>query len=430
MKRRKPLRVVINARLRDGESGGVQQWVIGLAAALSDLEDDTEEYLYLVTPGHEGWLEPFLGRRGRILTRRRPPLAKRVARRVRRRVRNLQRALRPPTASQQAAPVTSAPTSTGSVLSRSDGLIEAAHADVIHFPFQEAFLTVVPSIFQPWDLQHRHLPEFFTASQIETRESNYRAYCKQATLVIAPSAWVKNDLVDQFGLDPERIAVVNVPPVTAAYAEPSPADLEAIAERLDLPERFIYYPAQAWPHKNHIRLLEALGMLRAEGLAVQLVCTGRANQRHDELMAEVDRLGLTEDVRFLGFVESADVQVLYHRARALVFPSLYEGWGLPIVEAFRSGLPVACSNVTSLPELVGDAALVFDPYDPADIAAAVRRVWTDDALATELARRGHEAVAAYDWRETALLVRAHYRHVAGLTLTAEDAARCARTALV
>lgn len=412
-----PLRIVINARLRDGVYGGVQQWVIGLAAGLSDLDGDGEEYLFLVDRGHEGWLEPFLGDRSRILVRTQPPLVRRIARRARRRVRALRR-----------RPVSGA--GTPIALPRSDGTIEAVRADLMHFPFQRAFLTSVPSIYQPWDLQHLHLPEFFTAHQWEARETAYRAFCTQAALVVAPSSWVKQDLIDQYGLPPDRIAVVNVPPATIAYAPPTPTDSDAIARRLELPERFVYYPAQAWPHKNHIRLLEALGHLRAEGLTVPLVCTGHRTGRHDELMRMADELGIAQDVRFLGFVGQADIQVLYRRARALVFPSLYEGWGLPIVEAFSNGLPVACSDVTSLPDLVGDAALVFDPHDPVAIATAIRRLWTEDDLAATLARRGREAAARYDWRQTALIMRAHYRRVAGVTLGPDDAQLAGQAALV
>ena len=426
----KPLRVVVNARLRDGASGGVQQWVIGLAAALSKLDADTEEYLFLVDPSHAQWLEPYLGRRCRMLVRRRPPLLRRIARRARRPARGIRRSLVTAISRRRDASVSPAVVALKPSVPRSDGTIEKARADVVHFPFQEAFLTAVPSIFQPWDLQHLHLPEFFTTSQWEGRELTYRAFCQQSTLVVAPSRWVRQDLIDQYGLAPDRIAVVNVPPATAAYADPTPQEMQSIAQRLELPDRFIYYPAQAWPHKNHNRLLEALGQLRTQGLTVPLVCTGRLNQRHEELVRLADGLGLAQDVRFLGYLEPTDIQVLYRRATALVFPSLYEGWGLPIVEAFSSGLPVACSNVTSLPELVNDAALVFDPYDPEDIAAAIRRLWTDDVLAAELSERGREAVGRYDWRQTALIMRAHYRRVAGLPLGAVDAALCARTALV
>lgn len=319
-------------------------------------------------------------------------------------------------------PKPQSPTSPGNgPIPRSDGAIEHAGVDVMHFTMQNGFLTDVPSIYQPWDLQHLHLPEFFTAEQRAWRERTYRAYSDQAALLVVASGWVKRDVAALYGVALDRIAVVNVPPPTAAYSEPTRVETLEIARRLHLPEKFVYYPAQTWPHKNHVRLLEALGQLRAQGIVVPLVCSGSPNESSAQVVATADRLGLADDVHFLGFVEPAAVQVLYRTARGLVFPSLYEGWGLPIVEAFQAGLPVACSNVTSLPELVGDAALVFDPYDPGAMAASIRSVWTDDALATELARRGREVIRRFDWHMTALTMRAHYRKVAGYIQTAEDA---------
>jgi glycosyltransferase involved in cell wall biosynthesis len=410
----RPLRVVIDARIQAGVSGGVQQWVIGLANALSHLESDTEEYLFLVDEGNDQWLLPYLAGRCRPLVRPVEPVSRirTSVRRVRSRTatllpvfRDLWRRWSPP----RLGP-----------LPGSDGTIERADADVMHFAFQSGFVTPVPSIYQPWDLQHLHLPEFFTEQQREWRELSYRALCQQAALVIAPSEWVKRDLVIQYSLAPARIAVVNVPPATAAYPDPTPVETRAVAERLGLPGRFVYYPAQTWPHKNHIRLLEALAQLRSESVTVPLVCSGHLNEQHARLVGIARHLGIAAHVKFLGFLEPMEVQVLYRRARALVFPSLYEGWGLPIMEAFNSDLPVACSNVTSLPELVDGAALVFNPYDRGDIAAAIRRLWTDDALVAQLARRGRAVVGRYDWHRTAVTMRAHYRHVAGLELGSED----------
>jgi Glycosyltransferase len=135
-----------------------------------------------------------------------------------------------------------------------------------------------------------------------------------------------------------------------------------------------------------------------------------------------EELGLEEQIRFLGYVNPTEIQVLYRRATALVFPSLYEGWGLPIVEAFAAGLAVACSNTTSLPELVGDAALVFDPHDRADIATAIEQLWTDEALRASLVERGRSRVAQFDWDRTARTMRAYYRRVAGQRLDPVDLA--------
>jgi glycosyltransferase involved in cell wall biosynthesis len=406
-----PLRIVIDARIPDGLHGGVQQWVIGLASALSMLEPADEQYLFLVERGHDQWLRPYLGGRCGLLRPRRPLVRRALGalwRPLAARWPALRRLRRGRTAPPPAA------------LLRSDGTVERAGAHVVHFPMQTAFLTNVPSLYQPWDLQHLHLPEFFSEAQHASRELTYRAFCAQAAVVIAASNWVKRDLVEQYAIRPERVTVVNVPPVTAAYRAPTPEEIDHVARRLQLPDRFIFYPAQTWPHKNHGRLFEALAELRAEGLRVPLVCSGHLNEQYADVRLAADRLGLGADVRFLGFRDPLEVQVLYRRARALVFPSLYEGWGLPIAEAFLAGLPVACSNVTSLPDLVDDAALLFDPLDPAAIAAAIRRLWTDDQLAAELAGRGRSLIGRYDWHRTALAVRALYRKVGGRALAPDE----------
>lgn len=407
------LRVVLDARVPDGLAGGVQQWVIGLANAFSALEADGDEYLFLVDAGREGWLTPFVRGPARVIRTARPPYGPSLLAAARGRaaeVPGARSAFR-----RLKALVGGQPT-----LAVSDGTIERAGADVVHFTFQKAFITAVPSLYQPWDLQHLHLPQFFTPQERARREFEYRAFCEQAETVITATNWVKRDIVSQYGLHPERIAVVNVPPVTTAYPPVTAAEAEAVRKRLAVPGEFLYYPAQAWPHKNHSRLLSALGRLRREGLRIPLVCSGQRNEHHRNVLRAARDAGVHEDVYFVGFVPPADVEALYRSARALVFPSLYEGWGLPIVEAFRAGLPVACSNATSLPELVGDAALVFDPLDEQEIATAIRRLWTDRALATTLAQSGRRRVERFNWRDTALTLRAHYRSVAGRRIDDHD----------
>ena len=155
-------------------------------------------------------------------------------------------------------------------------------------------------------------------------------------------------------------------------------------------------------------------------MIVPLVCTGHENAGYATVLRRAEELGVQAQITFLGFVDTTEIQVVYRRASALVFPSLYEGWGLPILEAFASGLAVACSNVTSLPELVGDAAIVFDPLDPEAIASAVERLWNDPELRAELVERGRARIRDFDWTRTALIMRAHYRRTAGLHLEKAD----------
>lgn len=403
-------------------SGGVQQWVIGLAAALSGLDDETEEYLFLVNEGQGEWLRPYLKGRSSLVVQPAMPGAtsstagassapmrrgiETTSARARRFARSVWRSMARSAGWRLPSPF--------------DRTMRTVRADIVHFTRPSASSTALPNIYQPWDLQHVHLPEFFDPEVLRDRDATYRRFCAQASLIVVATRWVKDDLVASYGLAPERIAVVNPPPVTEAYPVPTADEERAIAARLDLPDRYAFYPAQTWGHKNHERLLDALGQLRRRGIDVPLICSGHRNQRYARLVELAHELGIDGQVRFLGFLSPAEIQLVYRRATCLIFPTLYEGWGLPIVEAFWSGLPVACSNVTSLPALVGDAALVFDPLDPAAIASAIERLWTDANLRTELAERGRARFRQFDWRTTALTLRAHYRRLGGRRLDGSE----------
>jgi glycosyltransferase involved in cell wall biosynthesis len=240
-------------------------------------------------------------------------------------------------------------------------------------------------------------------------------------MVSVASRWQKEDLVRQYGLAPEKVRVVPAAPVVAAYPVPTDEDLADARRKFQLPPRFVFYPAQTWPHKNHTGLLEALALLRdREGLVVPLVSSGKKNDFYAEIERRARELKLEAQLKFVGFVTPLELQALYRTCRAVVFPTLFEGFGMPLVEAFQAGAPVACSNVTSLPEQAGDAALVFDPRDTEEMASAVHRLWTDDALARTLVGRGRERVRAYTWERTALTFRAHYRRLTGRPLDALD----------
>lgn len=415
------LRVCVDARLEDGVAGGMQQAILGLAAGLSTLDDGDETYLFLVRDGTDGWLRPWLRGPCRALSAPGPTAA---APGVRARVR---RVLGPAVSTWVARgplgrflPV---------AVPRSDGTIERAGVDVMHFTLHAGFLTDVPSLFVPHDLQHLHHPEHFTPLDRRWRACFYPALARQARLVVALSRHGQRDVVERLGTAPTRVRVVGWAPPIDAYAEPSPADLLAVRSRHALPEAFALYPAQTWPHKNHLRLLEALAILRdRHGLRVHAVFTGRQNEFFPVIERRVRRLGLRDQVRFTGYVPPLELAALYRLARLLAFPSTFEGFGLPIVEAFRAGLPVACARTTSIPELAGDAALLFDPERPDDVAAALARLWSDGRLRAELADRGRRRVAAMSWRDVALRYRALYRLVAGRGLDDADRARVDATA--
>lgn len=378
MNRHDGARVVgIDARVRPGLSGGLEQFIVGLAHGLSGLIDGAERYLFLCRPGEDAWLRPYIGGSCEIVE------------------------------GQGTEGLSGG-------LPSSDGTLEALGAHLIHFARQDAFATEVPSIYQPWDLQHLHLPSFFEPDAIFARERRYRAFCSRARHVVVASSWGKADLVEQYGLQPDRISVIPVPAPTSAYTALTAEREAEIARALALPPRFAVYPAQTWQHKNHLRLLDALAWLRDErGLRVDLVCTGRTNEHFPAIERAIERLALGDQVRFLGFIGTEEMQAVYRNARALVFPSLFEGWGLPVAEAMSIGRPIACSRVTSLPDMVGDAAILFDPTDARDIAESIAQVWTDEDLRHRLTNRGLGRASGLTWSGTALAYRALYRATAG-----------------
>ncbi len=415
------LRVGLDARLVSGHPGGVQQVVMGLAHGLSRLEGDGEEYHFLVNREHSDWLVPHIAGSCRLLPARPEPTWKRTARRVAPFALPAVQAARDFARARRAGDELVGGGTR--MIPVSDGAIEAAGIHVMHFPKQDAFLTSVPSIFHPHDIQHVHYPQFFSEDVCRGRELSYSAFCRQASVVTVTSTWNRDDIAAHYGLPDAKMAVIHLAPALSAYDMPAEEEIDGIVRRLALPEAFVLYPAQTWAHKNHVRLVEALHAVRVEhGQTIPLVCTSTKNEFYDTIDRRIRDLGMTDSVLFTGFVSPKELRALYGRARCVVVPTLFEaagGFG-PITEAFLSGCPVACSNVTSLPDEVGDGALLFDPLSVEDMAASIWRLWVDQALRERLVAKGRDKVERYDWAKTARVFRAHYRRLGGFPLTDDD----------
>jgi glycosyltransferase involved in cell wall biosynthesis len=394
-----------------GATGGVEQFVIGLAAGLSQLDHGDEEYLFLTYDDAADWLAPHMGGACRFLPVGPPPPTptwRQIAGRVQL-VRRMRDEWIPPVGPFRPR------------IHRSSGLIERAGIEVMHLTCQSGFLTAVPSIYHPHDLQHLHLPAYFARRERVVRDVTYRSLCKGATMVAVASEWVRRDLIAHYGIDADKIYVIPLASPVQTYQEPSGSDAERLRSSFHLPDDFLLYPAQTWPHKNHLALLRALHILRSRhGLDVPLVCTGQTTPHLRTIRAHADQLDLSDHVTFTGFVSPTELVCLYRLCRAVVVPTLFEAGSFPVLEAFTLGAPVACSNVTSLPEQAGDAALLFDPRAPEEIAEAIRRLWTDPRLRSRLIARGRARISARTWRATAQTFRAHYRRIAGRELLEED----------
>jgi glycosyltransferase involved in cell wall biosynthesis len=169
-----------------------------------------------------------------------------------------------------------------------------------------------------------------------------------------------------------------------------------------------------WPHKNHGNLLKALKILRVLGaFDGRLVLTGIDHHTSAEVTAEIERLGLDDVVKVLGFLPYEELPYLYNLARAMVFPSLFEGFGIPLVEAMACGCPVVCSDRTSVPEVAGTVGVLFDPASPADIAEKILSVWNDEDRLSVLRQRGIARAREFTWEETAWKTLDVYRKAAG-----------------
>lgn len=406
-------RICIDARLSPGFSGGIEQVVIGLAEGLSSLADGDETYHFLTYPDADEWLLPYLENSCHVLHTHRS-----WQQTLRRTV-----TARAPLARKVLEKIASLAVNKAVNIPRSSGTIEQSNIDLMHFTLQAAFLTEVPSIYHPHDLQHLHLPEYFSRYEREGRTVVYKRFSDQARMLAVSSSWVRQDLVDHLGIEQEKIAVVPLAPATEAYATPTSTEQEQVRSKFDLPDAFAFYPAQTWPHKNHAGLIEAAARLRdRRSVNIPIVFSGRLSEHHQTLKRRIAELGLAGQVRFLGFISPIELQCLYRLCRCVVIPTKFEAASFPLWEAFLAGAPTACSNVTSLPKQAGDAALIFDPADPDDIANNLHKLWTDEGLRTSLSERGARSVKRFTWQKTALHFRALYRRILGLQLSGDDEA--------
>jgi glycosyltransferase involved in cell wall biosynthesis len=410
------MKICLDARLVSGEWGGVESVVLGLASGLSRLDDSDDSYEFLTYRGQADWLLPYLQGPCRPLWID-PPLPSQPGSHG---LKTLARAALPPLAAAWRRRSDTGLPWFATAPPPSDGTVERSGADLMHFTTQVGFRTQLPSIYHPHDLQHIHLPSFFSRRDRARREKWYGSLCRQANMVAVATTWTQHDVMKHFGLSDEIVRVVPLAPIVGEYRPATAEDLELLKQRLQLPRSFILYPAQTWPHKNHIRLLEALAILRdRHGLVVPFVSSGRLSDYFPVIERRVEDLGLQDQVTWLGFVSSDDLQGLNRLARAVVIPTRFEAASGPLWDAFVSGAPAACSRVTSLPAQAGDAALLFDQEEPEEIAQAILRLWTDDDLGRVLVDRGHTNVARFTWDRTVRLFRAHYRRLLG-RLTDED----------
>ena len=239
---------------------------------------------------------------------------------------------------------------------------------------------------------------------------------RQASAIVTVSHSARRDLLRLHGVEPDRVSVIHEAASPAFRPIADRLTLDDVRARYGLPSRFILYVGAIEPRKNLTRLMRAFADARRAGIPHHLVCAGPYGWASRDLSGHIDRLGIKEVVHFTGYVPFEHLPAIYNLGDFFVFPSLYEGFGLPVVEAMACGLPVLTSNTSSLGEIAGDAAETIDPTDTDAMIAAIRRLATDPALRRDRAERGLQRARTFSWAQSAREMLAVYHRAAGVTV--------------
>lgn len=255
----------------------------------------------------------------------------------------------------------------------------------------------VPTVAVVYDLQHVDHPEFFRRDDRTARDVHLATLLKHDAKLICISDHTRCALEKHLELEPQQATTIHFG-LRAEFPGEEPRDVDRSVAKYGLePGEYWLYPANSWPHKNHARLFEAFAayLQRPESKATKLVCCGADTGGHAELRRTIKRLQLEDAVQMIGYVPDDALIDLMSSSRGVVFPSLYEGFGMPVLEAMACGVPVACSNVTSLPEVVGDAALLFDPTQVASITGALEQLDNPEVV-SKLVAAGRQRADQFD----------------------------------
>jgi glycosyltransferase involved in cell wall biosynthesis len=292
--------------------------------------------------------------------------------------------------------------------------IRRERVDLFHAPhYVLPPLVRCPSVVTIHDCIHLMFPQYLPnrRSLVYARTSIALA-AKRSTRILTGSESSKRDILRFVDVPPGKIDVIYHACDERFRTEPNEEVVARVRERFQLQDQFVLYAGNVKPHKNLERLIEAFHIVRSRGLDhLKLVLTGDDISKYTALRRAVHRHQLHKYVRFLGFQPLDTLAAMYRLAGAFVFPSLYEGFGLPPLEAMASGTPVVTSNVSSLPEVTGEAAVLVDPYNASSIADGIYRVLTDDSLRNELRRRGLERATQFSWESSVRRVREIYGQV-------------------
>ena len=302
-------------------------------------------------------------------------------------------------------------------------VLKRLHCDLVHIPY---LFWMPRSLPCPYVMTVHDVLEhmYRTHDRSSLRRSMHfqltRRVLKGAARILAVSKYTKSDIEKLFGIPGSRIEVVyNAIDERFLSGHASDVERQLLAERYLVTYPFLLYAGRISPHKNLVRIIEAFSALKAELEKdgsfpdLKLIIIGDELSKHPDLRRTVIRGGVQNDVRFMGFVPIEMLRVFYDAAKIFVFPSLYEGFGLPPLEAMAHGTPVVTSNTSSLPEVVGNAAVLVNPENVFEIMRALLRVLLDQAVRDKYKQRGYEQVKKFSWDASARQTLAVYEAVAG-----------------
>jgi len=280
--------------------------------------------------------------------------------------------------------------------------ITPSQIDLLHVPFQYSpiYNVDLPVIITMHDIQEYHYPEYFSSLQKLHRKINNLSAINESNHIIVSFDHIKKDMLKYFDVNESKISVCPPPFAEDWFLSDKISSENVLKEKYDFGKEYLLYPAATWKHKNHFNLIKAIAKLVNDELDIQLICTGNKTAYHEIIEGEIGKLNLDKNVKFLGIVPEEDLIGLYKSASLVIIPTLYEAGSGPLYEAMRYSSPVICSNVTSLPDTMGNVNFIFDPNNVEEIAALMERMLTDDSFKEENinnSKKRMESLSAVDY---------------------------------
>ena len=372
------IHIGIDAHAIGARQGGNETYIKNLILALSEIDTENRYTVYLTdSQAVRQWREEFIPQHPNFQIRRLPP----------------------PT------PLVRVPLALAFDL-------RIHPVDVLHVQYTAPPFCPVPVLATIHDLAFEHLPETFTRRGSMQLKLTVRRTARRAARIATVSEYSRRDLIETYGLAPEKVALTYNGIESRFSSKPeSENEGDEIRQKFGIGGDFLLAVGSLQPRKNLIRLIRAYSQLREDNpdFKHQLVIVGRKLWLADEIFSEVRSHKWAGDVVLTGYVEDQDLPALYRTAAAFVYPSIFEGFGLPPLEAMACGTPVITGNTSSLPEVCGDAALLIDPLDESDLRQAIISIISDHSLRERLKQRGIIQAAKFSWRETAIETLRLYR---------------------